>query len=65
MAADPAIDKEAVAKRIAESHGEQFESELRYLVNWAGSNVAGYGMAPWEVVMEAVIELEKRIRNGR
>ena len=45
--------------------GEKFEMALRLEVAMANMRVKGSGPAPWEVVMEAVIALEKKLEQHR
>lgn len=39
----------------------KFEENLRKEIHKANNNIRGQGIPPWMFIMEAVIELEKRI----
>ena len=42
-------------------NGNQFAINLRYAVSLANVRTRGESPAPWEVVMEALIEVEARL----
>ena len=58
----PATSPQPVQLRFTGKRGAEFERYLRQEVEMAGARPCSAHPSPWEVVMEAVIELERRER---